>query len=55
MNSWMKRRISRSRARCQKAAAENKVRERRGQTESRRNKRDANNTPHAIPHPASDK
>ena len=54
MNSWMKRRINRSRARCQKASLAHKERMRREQPEAGRSKQEAI-TPHALSHPASDK
>jgi hypothetical protein len=53
MNSWMKRRINRSRARCQKAA-ENKETVRREKKKTGRNEQEAK-SPRALSHPASDK
>jgi hypothetical protein len=54
MNSWMKRRINRSRARCQKSSLANKQKMRRKQSEAGRSKQEAI-TPHALSHPASAK
>ncbi len=55
MNTWMKRRIDRSRARCQqKAAAENKETMRREKKETGRNKQKAT-TPRELSHTSSDK
>jgi len=53
MNTWMKRRIDRSRARCQKTA-EQKETMRREKQETGRNKQKAT-TPRELSHPASDK
>ena len=54
MNSWMKRRIDRSRARCQKAAEEQKETMRREKKETGRNKQKAT-TPRELSHTSSDK
>jgi hypothetical protein len=53
MNSWMKRRINRSRARCHKTLAESK-KARRAQLKSEKNEQVATNL-RADSHPASDK
>jgi hypothetical protein len=53
MNSWMKRRIDRSRARCQKAA-EQKETMRREKKETGRNKQKAT-SPRELSHTSSDK
>ena len=53
MNSWMKRRIDRSRARCEKAA-ESKETVRREKKQPGRNKQKAT-APRELSHPASDK
>lgn len=54
MNSWMKRRIDRSRARCQKAAEEQKETTRREKQKTGRNEQEAK-SPRELSHPASDK
>jgi hypothetical protein len=53
MNSWMKRRINRSRARCQKALAESR-KARRTQSKSEKNEQVATSL-RADSHPASEK
>jgi hypothetical protein len=53
MNSWMKRRIDRSRARCQKSA-DSKEPVRREKQETGRSKQEAK-SPRELSHPASDK
>ncbi len=54
MNTWMKRRIDRSRARCQQKAAENKETVRREKQKTGRNEQEAK-SPRELSHPASDK
>lgn len=54
MNSWMKRRITRSRARCQKVLPERKQKPRPEQSEEKASK-PAQSTPRANSHTASDK
>ncbi len=53
MNSWMKRRIERSRARCQRALLESK-KARRTQSKSETNQQAAT-SPRADSHPTEDK
>ena len=53
MNTWMKRRIDRSRARCQKSA-ENKETVRREKQKTGRNEQEAK-SPRELSHTASDK
>jgi hypothetical protein len=54
MNSWMKRRITRSRARCQKVLPERKQKERPEQAEEKASK-PAQSPPRANLHTAGDK
>ena len=54
MNSWMKRRINRSRARCHKALPERKQKTRDEQSEEKTSKPSAT-TPRANSHAANDK